>query len=544
MVHKHAPAAIPLLSALLLVSACSDSDNDNPPPPRTQIAGTISAAGGSALDQFVALLFTPAGGGAPTSATTDASGAYSLEIASGTYQLAVTRPGYDAVARSVDVIANQTTTVDVGLPALPADDYIGSAQCAVCHDGIYQTFRQTGHPYKLNKVDGAAPHYPFTDIDGVEQRIADDDTDPADPAPGTDNSLGTPSGWGDITYVIGGFHWKARFMDANGFIVTGSQVQYNFPNWAYTTDEMVAYNDNQVDSKFNCGNCHTTGWQRFDATVNNARQDGLPGMDGTFKEQGIGCESCHGSGAGHAQTLLAADIVKVATPRSTTDFGDGKFGLGKAISCGECHTRDGERDHPSFLSPFDNARIAASKPVTAQGGRIIAKGGLVQHHEQYDEILGIDPDTLDSTRSAAFMATHGDCSTCHDPHKAVVKIGENGVTEFGVDRSKAACLTCHDAGRYDPVNNSRGSMRNLDCADCHMPLTGSSARKKTLANGVSLGDVRSHAFSIDLTGDQFTTTGAYAYPYVGLDFACRNCHGDRTFDITPAQVQGFDFHPN
>ena len=31
-------------------------------------------------------------------------------------------------------------------------------------------------------------------------------------------------------------------------------------------------------------------------------------------------------------------------------------------------------------------------------------------------ILGINPDDNTSTRSAGFMATHGDCSTCHNPH--------------------------------------------------------------------------------------------------------------------------------
>ena len=85
--------------------------------------------------------------------------------------------------------------------------YIGSDQCALCHSEIYNSFITTGHPYKLNKVEGGeAPVYPFTILDY------------------------TPSGydWNNITYVIGGFAWKARYIDSNGYIITGDDVQWNF----------------------------------------------------------------------------------------------------------------------------------------------------------------------------------------------------------------------------------------------------------------------------------------------------------------------------
>jgi len=59
---------------------------------------------------------------------------------------------------------------------------------------------QTGHPYKLNKVEnGQPPEYPFSEV----------------PQP--------PEGytWDDVAYVIGGYGWKARFIDHDGFIITG-----------------------------------------------------------------------------------------------------------------------------------------------------------------------------------------------------------------------------------------------------------------------------------------------------------------------------------
>lgn len=39
--------------------------------------------------------------------------------------------------------------------------YVGSDACQECHEELYASYRQTGHPYKLNKVvDGQAPPTP------------------------------------------------------------------------------------------------------------------------------------------------------------------------------------------------------------------------------------------------------------------------------------------------------------------------------------------------------------------------------------------------
>ncbi len=530
------------IAVLMAAVACSSSSNDSTPTAVTaNVSGMATAAGGGALDEYVTLEFTPVGGGAPTVVQTDGTATYSVDLTPGMYDVVAARPGYeDFMLAGVNVAAGGATGRNFSLAPLPANTYIGSASCGVCHDSLYQTFRQTGHPFKLNKVNGAAPVYPFTSLAGVEKRIFDDDTAAGDTMPGTDNTLGTPLSWDDITYVIGGFNWKARFIDANGFIVTGSKVQYN-----YKTDEMVAYHDNETDKPFNCGNCHTTGWQHFDATVNNARQDGLPGMDGTFAEQGVGCEACHGAGSEHAQTGHRQNITKFASPRTDADYHDGTFAYGTAMDCGDCHTRDGERDYPTFKSGLDNARIAAGKGTLPVGGRISVSKGLVKHHEQFDETLGIDPDTLESVRNPAFNAVHGNCVICHDPHKAAVQRGKPGVTEVGVDDTNANCLRCHESRLYDPANNLRpiGSMKDLNCVDCHMPKTAKSATARTQPNGVLEGDVASHVFSINIEGPQFSADGKFSYPYLSMDFACRNCHGDEAFDIATAPA-GFNYHPD
>ena len=82
--------------------------------------------------------------------------------------------------------------VFVAAASVSAADYVGHDACQPCHSAIYDDYIQSGHPYKLNKVEGGTPPtYPFSEV----------------PSP--------PDGytWDDVTYVIGGYGWKARFLD-------------------------------------------------------------------------------------------------------------------------------------------------------------------------------------------------------------------------------------------------------------------------------------------------------------------------------------------
>ena len=78
-------------------------------------------------------------------------------------------------------------------------------------------------------------------------------------------------------------------------------------------------------------------------------------MDGTFAMTGIHCESCHGAGLKHINSLSAADIVKIADARTTADFLATDMAYGLPVACSECHTRDGEKDYPTYESAAEGA---------------------------------------------------------------------------------------------------------------------------------------------------------------------------------------------
>ncbi|GAW91796.1 multiheme C-type cytochrome [Calderihabitans maritimus] len=313
--------------------------------------------------------------------------------------------------------------------------YVGSEKCTTCHSDKYNDFKVSGHPWKLKKAEVAK-----------------------------NNPLPLPKGysWDDISYVIGGYKWKARYMDKDGYIITTTEDgpgsnQYNMMvgSWSdYHAGEKLPYD---------CGKCHTTGYSE------EGNQDGLPGIVGTWAEPGIGCEACHGPGAEHV--AAGGDKSKIKVDSS-------------AALCGQCHIR-GEKE------------------------KIPAKGGFIQHHEQYNELL-------------ASPHKNFDCTTCHDPHKKA---------EFSITQD---CASCH-SDVNETFTGSTMQKVGVTCVSCHMPA----ATKSAVKLGPYKGDVKTHLFRIntDPGASMFTEDGKYAKDFVTLDFVCLQCHQDKDIQWAASKVE-------
>ena len=316
--------------------------------------------------------------------------------------------------------------------------YVGAANCASCHQAIYDEFMLSGHPYKLNKVaDGTPPTYPLRD------RVNFPVANPPDGV-----------SWEDVSYVIGGYGWKARFIGLDGYIITGSAVQWNME-----TGEWVAYHDGET-KPYNCGKCHTTGYNP------EGHQDGLEGMIGTWAEDGITCEACHGAGGDHVVTQKSEDITVDMT----------------SAQCGRCHTRDAQH------------RIAAGGP-DGDGDQFI------KHHEQYDEMIGAGHRNLT-------------CVSCHDPHKSV-KLDEPG----------ALVLDCNDCHGGVEVTNTGGGAHT--CTACHMAHVAKSAVKRGPFEGDIASHI--FAINPAADAEQFYQEDGswFSNPFITTDFACLRCHEDK-----------------
>lgn len=360
--------------------------------------------------------------------------------------------------------------------------YIGSEACGACHQDIEAQQAIHGHAFKLNRVQGVPPEFPPEgDRAGVPN-----------PPDGID--------WSQVSYVIGGYTKKARFIDLDGFIyITGTNglaTQWNLdfpPNG--TVPGFVNYETGRTTPKpydFSCFVCHTTGPQPPDED-NPQFQDNRPGFAGTWQEAGIQCEACHGPGSNHVPNTAARDAFVDTSARF----------------CGECHNR-----------PFDS-----------DGSVILASNGYIKHHEQYPELLA-------SGGHAGF-----DCITCHDPHVSAVYDPQNAIRQGCTDCHPNQTMALHSGktfvrGDYSEV---------LSCESCHMPYatrSGSNATAATVGDFGRMGDTRTHIFRIDTSESDYTTMfnddmtevvkDSNGQAAVTVDFVCLRCHNGigNVFELT------------
>ena len=330
--------------------------------------------------------------------------------------------------------------------------YVGDATCGGCHKELYDKYVLTGHPWKLNKVEnGQAPEYPFRKLSDLPQGYT----------------------WDDISYVIGGYWWKARFMDMEGYIITDEPGktgnaeylnQWNYANPALGKDaDWVIYNSGQEKLPYDCGACHTTGYSP------NGNQDDLPGIVGTWAQPGVRCEECHGPGGLHASNPQGFEM---------------KIDRDSA-ACGKCHQR-------------------------SEGDPVETTNGLIVHHDQYQDL---------------FQGKHAalDCVQCHDPHEGVKQLGE-----AKLPTTRTACINCH----FEKAKNQKVAMHasmNTPCIECHMPKIIETAWGDPAK---FMGDFRTHQVTIDPALIEQSFTGqddqgnekTFANSQISLNSACRHCH--------------------
>ena len=353
------------------------------------------------------------------------------------------------------------------LPASAAlgQTYVGDTTCQMCHQnfpttGFFDGYMNSGHPWKIFHTAGNDPA---------------PDTWPHTPVPPLPIVYDVQLVWSDVEYVIGNFYWKARFIDRSGYIYTGDVDETT--QWNLLTQEWVPYHAGDINKPFDCGKCHTTGYQP------TGHQLGLPGLIGTWEEDGVRCEACHGPGSDHA-----SDPSNVPPP-------GGK-------DCSECHFRDSQ-----FRMPW--------------------KGGFMRHHQQAE-------DFSHSTHKNALQ-----CTSCHNPHRSVV-YDDGGTTitcsqchpgdsnnnfyTVGSGMEGNECTDCHM-----PAMGKSGQTFNEYKGDVHGHIFRIMTDPIAAVDNVYDDGTGSLFWNQDVNGDSFIT----------LDYACLGCHIDNGTPLTLQEASDF-----
>ena len=346
---------------------------------------------------------------------------------------------------------------------LPGPGYVGESSCATCHadaptSGFFDGYLRTGHRWALSRVAGQEPspdYWPFT---------------PVPPLPVT---FGMPLAWSDVEYVVGNYGWKALFVDRSGYMETGAVGEVT--QWNLSSQSWVGYHAGEVGKPFDCGRCHTTGYD------SSGHQDGLGGLLGTWLEDGVRCEACHGPAGDHVVHPL-----EMAPPGGT--------------QCAECHHRDAQY-------------------------RMEWAGGFMRSYQQAEELRHSPHDGRLT------------CSSCHDAHRSTI-YGEGGVSTpcvschpgqasnnfyvvYGMEQ--VDCIECHM-----PRMGLSADARNPFTGDLRGHIVRMMRAPVLAANNVT-GDGGTMFWKQNNRGESFVT----------LDYACLGCHQEIGVPLTIQEASSF-----
>ena len=309
-------------------------------------------------------------------------------------------------------------------------EYQGSEVCASCHKEIYANWADSGHHLQLQKATEAQKR-----------------------------GLPLPESyeWADISYVIGGVNTKAYFVNQDGYIITTtkdghpSQTQYNLNDqtWTlYRAGEKVPYD---------CAACHTTGYSPA------GHQGGRSGIEGTWREDGIGCEECHGPGGDHVKNTGKSYLRKI---RSN-------------LLCEQCHQHGG----------IDK--------------RSLIDVGLPRHHEKIHELKS---------------GTHKglSCVNCHDPHK-----------KASLTRNNCVICHSKDATNYEAGIHGQVGIQCIECHMVKIPMSAISNASYIGNVRSHLFSIEANPNKMFQIIEEKGRRSKFTKDSICVAFACLSCHNNQ-----------------
>ena len=381
--------------------------------------------------------------------------------------------------------------------------YVGSAQCADCHQAQTVQWQQSHHAAAMQPL--AAP--------GEQPGAASDDMNDAQATDSTrssnfenehlqvslEGSVGATVTMADgqqypITHTFGYAPLQQFLVD-----VGEGKLQVLDPAWqtephqgwlqlypeATAPDDPLHWRQPGQNWNFMCADCHVTAYRKgYNRKARRYQPD--------FAEVGVGCEACHGPGSVHVNLFEQNDGTRGSS-------GSGLIVPGRTQPlvqvCGQCHSR---REQLAEGYTPDQPLLDYYLPVLLDESLYHADG-------QINDEVYVYGSFLQSKMHGAGVT----CSDCHNMHSGQLH-------QTGDD----LCLSCHSpAGNprfaelnkraYDTQEHSFHDANNqVACVDCHMP-------SKTY---MAVDERRDHSFRIprpDLTVS------------LGVPNACQQCHQDK-----------------
>lgn len=340
------------------------------------------------------------------------------------------------------------------------------------------TFRRTGDDHEVEVLVGkTSTSYPVRyvfGIDPLQQLLVD---------VGNGHLQALTVAWDTRSEEKGGQHWF-----------------HLYPDQAIAPEDPLHWKGPQFTWNFMCADCHSTG-------VSKNYQRSTKQYDTEYEVIDVGCEACHGPGAGHVAAARDGrahqDVAGFRSLRRTQRWA---FTEGVPIA-----TRIGETSGDAELEVCAPCHSRRTDLGPGRGNRYHDRYRLALLEEELyfadgrmkDEVF-VFGSFLQSRMHAAGVT----CSDCHDAHTLSL-----------VAEGNHLCTRCHQAQVYDTSKHhfhpskSEGSQ----CVSCHMP-----ERNYMVVDGR-----RDHRFAIPrpLLSQE-----------VGSPDPCMGCHREQTAEWATIQI--------
>ena len=406
--------------------------------------------------------------------------------------------------------------------------FVGSATCAGCHAAEHADWQASDH---ARAMLAATPAHVLGAFDGssVEQGASratfhrDGDrflarTDGADGAT-ADFTITETFGVDPLQQYLVQFPdgrrqplpwaWDSRPAEQGG-----QRWYHLMPDSPPRAGNPLHWTGRDQNWNFMCASCHSTGLVRgYDAARDR--------YDTTWTEISVGCESCHGRGAGHvawARAGAAPDVAHRGLEVTLRDRSGGgwRFAEGDARgiarwegpprqstaagveTCAPCHSRA----RPLVADPLPGTRF-----LDTHAPLLLARGEYHADGQIQGEVFEWGSFAQSRMQRAGVV-----CADCHQPHSGRLRAEGNAV-----------CTQCHLPARFEAPEHHRhaAGSAGAQCVSCHMPAV----------TYMGVDRRRDHAFSIPRPD---------VAAAIGAPDTCTSCHTGQSQQWAAAQLA--DWH--
>jgi predicted CXXCH cytochrome family protein len=412
---------------------------------------------------------------------------------------------------------SENPSKQINNPANKITQYVGSEQCQTCHIPEHQDWSASDHHKAMMTME---PSHVLGNFSAAPLGHHGQQTHFSDQASGyqisTDQQTSSAATL-DLAYTFGVFPLQQYLTalpdgrlqslpfawDSRADTAGGQRWFHLYDNENIIPGDVLHWRSPSHNANHMCIECHTTNFAKnYDPKTNTYQS--------SWKEIGVGCESCHGPGSKHIEWTQSPDKKTDSKKGWDIQLTSGSLQLwqhqtettkakrtqpGNLVQverCAQCHSRR-SRIHAGNNEQFF---MDAFLPSLLDESLYYPDGQIQDEVYEYGSFL------------QSKMADKGvTCSNCHNPHSGKTKIQGNGL-----------CLQCHNSN-LDSAQHTmhQPSTKGSYCVDCHMPTT----------NYMTVDARRDHSMRIprpDLSEK------------LGTPNACNSCHADKSSQWATEQI--------